>query len=273
MATLDGHVAWVTGASSGIGWACALELAKRGASVAASARREDKLDALVAELRRRGARALSAPCDVTDETQLSDTVNRIAAELGPLSVTLANAGCSVGGTIEQLTGDEWRRQLDINVVGAALTARYAMPQLIQTRGRLALTGSVAAYMTAPGYGAYHASKYALRALGQTLSVELEGTGATCTTIHPGFVESDIMKVDNRGNPRSEPEDARPAALIWPAEKAAVVMVDAMVKRRRSFVFTGHGKVGAWLGQHLPSVMHAVMRSGPMMKKAESFRDP
>jgi NAD(P)-dependent dehydrogenase (short-subunit alcohol dehydrogenase family) len=272
VATLNGHISWVTGASSGIGRACALELARRGATVVASARRTDKLDTLIAELRQKGARSIAVPCDVTDEEQVRDAVARIAQEVGTLSVVLANAGCSVAGTIEELTGDDWRRQLDVNVVGAALTARHALPQLLETKGRLGLTGSVAGFMIAPGYGAYHASKYALRALGQTLSVELEGTGVTCTTIHPGFVESEIMKVDNRGRLDPSRSDERPASLVWSADKAAAVMVDALVKRRRELVFTGHGKVGAWFGKHLPSVMHTVMSAGPMAEMADRFRE-
>ena len=177
----------------------------------------------------------------------------------------------MAGRIEELTGDEWRRQLDVNVVGAALTARHALPHLMQTKGRLALTGSVAGFMAASGYGAYHASKYALRALADTLSVELEGSGVTCTALHPGFVESDIMRVDNTGTLNPDTPDVRPAALMWPTDRAAAVMVDAIVKRRRSIVFTGHGKVGAWLGRHLPSVVHAVMASGPMVNQANDFR--
>ncbi len=271
MATLDSHVAWVTGASSGIGRACAIELAKRGATVAVSARRADRLDDVVDMLRARGATASAHVCDVTNDDEVAKTAQAIVLQHGAMHVALANAGCSVSGTIEELTGDEWRRQLDVNVVGAALTARHAIPHLMDTQGRLALTGSVAGFMVAPGYGAYHASKYALRALAETLSVELAGTGVSCTALHPGFVESDIMKVGNDGRIDHDRADARPAALVWKTERAAEVMVDAIVKRRRSYVFTGHGKVGAWLGRHLPSVMHAVMASGPMVEQADEFR--
>ena len=269
-ATLGGHIAWVTGASSGIGRACAVELAKRGATIAVSARRAERLDELVAELRAKGATAMAVACDVTDDDEVAKTVARIVEVHGDLHIALANAGCSVAGSIEELTGDEWRRQLNVNVVGAALTARHALPHLMKTKGRIGLTGSVASYMAAPGYGAYHASKYALRALGETLSLELAGTGVSCTTLHPGFVESEIMQVDNRGELHESKPDKRPTQLMWSAENAAEVMIDAMVKRRRSYVFTAHGKLGAWVGQHLPSLMHAVM-SSRFVDQSGSFR--
>lgn len=271
MAKLHGHVAWVTGASSGIGRACALELARRGATVAVSARREDRLREVVEHLEGAGARALAVTCDVCDEGDVERKSRAIAGELGRLDIVLANAGRSISGTIEELSAEAWRRQLDVNVVGAALTARHAIPHLLRTRGRLALTGSVAGFMVAPGYGAYHASKYAVRALGRTLSAELEGSGVSCTTIHPGFVESEIMKVDNEGRVHAERRDVRPSLLMWSTDKAARVMVEAIVARRRELVFTGHGKLAAWLGTHFPSAMHAVMTLGPMRGEADRFR--
>ncbi len=239
--------------------------------MAVSARRADKLEALAATLRGRGTQALAVPCDVCDEAALREGARAVVAGLGALDIVLANAGCSVVGRVEELTAADWRRQLDINLVGAALTAKHALPYLRETRGRLALTGSVAGFMSAPGWGAYHASKYALRALGQTLSAELAGSGVTCTTLHPGFVDSEIMKVDNRGVLDPSLPDERPALLRWSAEDAARVMVDAIVRRKRELVFTGHGKVAAWVGMHLPSLMHTVMASGPMVERARSFR--
>lgn len=271
MSKLRGHVAWVTGASSGIGRACALELARRGATVAVSARRAERLAEVAERLARARVRSLAVACDVCDEGDVERASHAVASELGRLDIVLANAGRSISGTIEELSAEAWRRQLDVNVVGAALTARHAMPHLLKTRGRFAITGSVAGYMVAPGYGAYHASKYAVRALGRTLSAELAGTGVSCTTIHPGFVESEIMKVDNDGRIHHEREDVRPALLMWSTERAARVMVDAIVARRRELVFTGHGKLAAWLGTHFPSAMHAVMTMGPMLEKAQRFR--
>jgi len=120
---------------------------------------------------------------------------------------------------------------------------------------------------APGAGPYHASKYALRAIGQTLAMELHGSGISVTTIHPGFVESEIAQVDNAGQFQADRDDKRPAGLMWTSERAARTMVDAVWKRKREFVFTAHGKVAAWLGRHTPSLVHAVItRSGVEYKR-------
>jgi short-subunit dehydrogenase len=136
-----------------------------------------------------------------------------------------------------------------------MTARYAIPHLRERKGRLVLIGSVASMMPTPGVGAYAASKHAVRAIGQTLAIELHGSGVTCTTIHPGYVESEIAQVDNQGRFDASRQDNRPKNLMWPADRAARAMLDAIAKRKREHVFTGHGKVGAFAGRHMPGLVH------------------
>ncbi|GAB4206925.1 MAG: SDR family oxidoreductase [Sandaracinaceae bacterium] len=255
-------VAWITGAGSGIGRALALELGKRGATVVVSGRRVAKLEEVARELERSGGRALPVACDVTDEDDVVRAVAQVARELGRLDVCVANAGFSVTGSIAELSAEDWRRQLDTNVVGAAITVKHALPHLHATGGRVALVGSVSAFVPAPRLGAYNASEAALRAIGLTLSAELAGTGVSCTLLHPGFVESEIAQVDNRGRHDPSRPDKRPKQLMWPADRAARVMADAIASRKVEHVFTGHGKVGAFLGQHAPGLVRLALGRGP-----------
>ena len=260
--TYQDKVAWVTGGGSGIGEALALELADQGASVVVSGRRQDRLDDVVKTIESRGGTALALCCDVTNEDAVASTVEAIVRHFGKLDVAVANAGFSVAGRFEQVSVEEWRRQLDVNVVGAVTTARYALPELRKTRGRLALVASVMGMVCVPGTSAYSASKFALRAIGLTLSQELHGSGVSCTTIHPGFVASEIAKVDNQGELHADKKDPRPEKLMWTAEDAARVMARAIHRRKREYVFTLHGKVGAFIGQHMPGLVHFVLtRSG------------
>jgi NAD(P)-dependent dehydrogenase (short-subunit alcohol dehydrogenase family) len=255
------QIVWITGASSGIGRELALAFADQGADVAVSARREDRLAEVVAEIESRGRRGLAVACDVADEDQVQAAVSEVVETFGALDVAVANAGFGVAGTIEDLDAAAWRRQLDVNVVGLAITARHALPHLRDRGGRVALVGSASSMIPLPGNGAYSASKAGVRMIGQTLSMELHGSGVSCTTLHPGFVESDIARVDNQGVYHPEREDRRPQKLMWPTDKAARVMVKAIHKRRREYVFTGHGKVGGFLGRHWPGLVHfAVTRN-------------
>jgi NAD(P)-dependent dehydrogenase (short-subunit alcohol dehydrogenase family) len=248
-----GQAAWITGGGSGIGRALALELARRGANVAVSGRREARLVEVARDVEALGVRGLPVPCDVTDEAQVRRAADAVVDQLGQLDVAVANAGFAVAGPIESLSAEDWRRQLDVNVVGAAITAKHALAYLRETRGRLGLVGSVSAFVPLAKNGPYVASKYAVRAIGQTLAIELAGTGVSCTTLHPGFVESEIAQVDNQGVHHADREDRRPTNLMWRSEDAARVMVDALHARKTEYVFTGHGKLGAFLGQHLPGL--------------------
>ena len=256
--TFEDKVVWITGASAGMGLEMAREFARRGAAVAVSARRVERIEALAGELREQGGRAIAVPCDVSDESSVKGAVDKLVAEWGSLDVVVANAGFGVSGAIGSLSLEDWRRQFDTNVMGVVATVTHALPHLKETRGRIALVGSVSAMLAVPGSGAYTASKYAVRAIGQTLSIELAKSGVSCTCLHPGFVTSEIGQVDNQGRFHSERPDGRPQAMMWPTVKAAKVMVNAIEKRKREYVFTGHGKLGAFLGRHAPGLMHFVL---------------
>jgi NAD(P)-dependent dehydrogenase (short-subunit alcohol dehydrogenase family) len=260
-------IVWITGASSGIGKSLALEFSTQGAKVAVSARRKELLDELVAEIEKAGGKAHAFPCDVEHEVSIQTCVQDIIKHFGRLDVAVANAGCGVMGKVEVLTAQDWDRQLRINVIGLAITAKYALAELKKTKGRLVLVGSVAAYLPNPMAGAYGASKAAVHNIGETLQSELIGTGVSCTTIHPGFVDSDITRVDNEGNYYPGRKDPRPANLMWPTDKAAKVMVNAIAARKKVFVFTGHGKVLSFMGKHFPNATRKMMakQMAKMMK--------
>lgn len=256
-----GKVVWITGGGSGIGRSLALEFAREGADIAVSGRRADRLASVVSEVEALGRRATAIVCDVTSEDDVKRAAGTVAATLGHMDVAVANAGFSVTGRIEKLDAGDWRRQLETNVIGAAMTARYALPLLRKTKGRMVLVGSVAAMLPAPGVGAYCASKYAVRAIGQTLAIELAGTGVSCTTVHPGYVKTEIAQVDNSGRLDPSREDRRPGKLLWSPEDAALAIVGAVHRRQREFVFTAHGKLGAFLGRHMPGLLHFAMSRG------------
>lgn len=255
-------VVWITGASSGIGKAMAYEWAELGYRVALSARRKELLERIALEITNSGAAALVVPVDIMDERSIENAVQCIITSWGRLDIAVANAGYGVVGSINNLTAKDWNRQLQGNVTGLALTAKYALPYLKQHQGRIALVGSIFAYLPNPNVGAYGASKAAVHSIGLTLQVELIGTGVTCTTIHPGFVMSEIARVDNEGVWHPERLDPRPSKLMWPTDKAAKVMVKAILKRKRNYVFTTHGRVLVWLQRWFPGLVRTIVSKGP-----------
>lgn len=265
----DDHVVWITGAGSGLGREMALRFAEQGATLVVSGRRIDNLKDVVAQLTPHGASALAVACDVRDEAQVDEAVAKVLKEFGRLDVVVANAGYSVAGPVERISAEEWRGQMETNVIGLTNTIRSSMPALRESRGRMVLIGSVAGLISMPGTGPYHASKFAVRAIGETLALELYGSGVSCTTIHPGFVASEIARVDNRGVYDASRRDARPAKLMWQPDAASRVMVNAIYKRKREFTFTGHGKLAGFVGRHFPGLAYfAITRAGLGYKRRD-----
>lgn len=254
-----GKSALITGASTGIGRALALELAREGARVALAARRLDLLERLGRDVEGLGQQALSLRCDVTREDEVRDAVARAASTFGSIDLVVANAGFGVVGPVERLSADDYRRQFDTNVFGVLHTVKAALPELEKTRGGLALVGSVSGYVTVPGTSAYSMSKFAVRSLADALFHELRPKGVAVTLVSPGFIESEFRRVDNRGVHHADAPDPCPRWLAMPADKAARKIVAALARRRREIILTGHGKLAVFVQRHLPGALSLFFR--------------
>jgi len=261
MNDFKGKVVFITGASSGIGAGLAREFAARGASLALAARRKDRLDELKLELEDQGGKALTLECDVTQESDQVGAVKTTMDEFGRLDVAVANAGFGVGGRVDKLGIDDFRRQFDTNVFGVLRTINATLPRLKQSRGTMVLMGSVSGHLSGPTLAPYSMSKYAVRALAEAMHGELEPQGVRTVLISPGFVESDIRRVDNKGIVHPDAKEQVPRWLIMPIEKAARQMVDAIGAGKREVVITMHGKAAVFLNRHFNPLMALAMRHG------------
>ncbi len=195
---LDGTVALVTGASSGIGEATARCLASHGAAVALVARRKDRLDTLAAAIREQGGTALVLETDVTDEQQAADVVERTVAGLGRLDTLVNSAGVMLLGPIVNAPVAEWRRMVQLNVLGLMYTAHAALPHLC----RAAETGprrvadmvnisSVAGRLARSGSGVYDATKHGVGAFSDSLRQEVTRRHVRVSLVEPGAVETEL----------------------------------------------------------------------------------
>jgi short-subunit dehydrogenase len=241
----------ITGASSGIGAGLAREFARRGVRVALLARRAEQLDALVAELCAAGGRASAHRGDVTVDGDIARAVAELEAQGVVASIVVANAGFGIVGKAQDLALDDYRRQLETNTFGVLRTLKETIDSLRQTRGRFVIMGSVAGHISAPGGSPYAISKFAVRALAEALHGDLRAVGVGCTLISPGFVDSDIRRVDNRGGLHPHAKDPIPAWLRMRTDKAARVMVSGILRGRREVIVTFHGKVMIFMARHMP----------------------
>jgi NADP-dependent 3-hydroxy acid dehydrogenase YdfG len=192
MAKLDGKVAVLTGASSGIGEATAEALAAEGATVVVAARREDRLDDLVGRINGNGGKALAVACDVTDEEQAHDLIQRAKEEFGRVDVLVNNAGVMQLSKVEKGLSDEWRRMIEVNVLGL-LYATDAAIQVMkeQGSGHLVNISSLASRGTRPGLGVYSGTKVAVNAISEALRQELLEDNIRVTMVEPGAVETEL----------------------------------------------------------------------------------
>ena len=261
----------ITGASAGIGAALAREFAVQGADLVLLARRTDRLAALAAELERGGRRALALTADVTVDGDLDKAVAQALAALGRLDVVVANAGFGVVGPVERLTLDDYRRQFETNVFGVLRTVHATLAELKASRGRLVILGSVAGYVATPGSSPYSMSKFAVRALAGALGHELSPAGVAVTLVSPGYVDSEIRRVDNAGHFQTAAPEPVPAWLLVPTAKAARQIVRAAARRRREVVITGHGKFAVFMQRHAPWLVARFVRAFGVKSRPEPTR--
>jgi len=192
--SLDGRIALITGASSGIGAHLARLFAGAGAKVVLGARRVDRIAALAAEI---GAAALPVAMDVTDEGSIVAAFDAAEAHFGTPDTVLANAGIAEPGRAVDLPADRVRGVIDTNFTAVYLTAREAARRMIAAgskqsgRGRIVLTGSITAEMTGQGDSAYAASKAAVAHLGRQLAREWARLGINVNTVQPGYILTEI----------------------------------------------------------------------------------
>jgi NADP-dependent 3-hydroxy acid dehydrogenase YdfG len=195
---LEGTVALVTGASSGIGAATAAVLAGRGAAVALAARRRDRLEELAAEIRSRGGTALVLECDVTDQEQAAAAVERTATELGRLDTLVNNAGVMLLGPAAGAPLAEWQQMVELNVLGLLYSAHAALPHLVRAAAGgprqvadMVNISSVAGRFARNGNGVYALTKFGVGAFSESLRQELAGQYVRVSLVEPGATATEL----------------------------------------------------------------------------------
>jgi clavulanate-9-aldehyde reducatase len=191
--SIEGKVAAVTGASSGIGEATALDLARAGVAVGVGARRADRLEALVKRIESDGGHAAAFEVDVTDEGQARGFVNDVNQHFGGLDILVNNAGVMLLGPFVGQSGDDWRTMVNVNVLGLMYCTSAALP-LMQDRegGDIVNISSVAGRRATAFSAVYNATKHGVHAFSEALRQEALNIGVRVTIIAPGFVATELV---------------------------------------------------------------------------------
>lgn len=264
MASFQGQVALVTGASTGIGRATAKALRAAGARVALAARSTAALEELATAL---GGPdwALAIPGDVTDPAQCRAMVERTVAHFGQLDILINNAGMIVSGRFEHLQPGDMEQQFAVNFHGVVYCTQAALPHLKASRGVIVNVSSVAGFFGLPSSSAYAASKAALNSLGRALRVELRPYGIGVSTVCPYFTtgaelskkgilrQGSLHTPDAQGRSRSRQAPGRQTTA-----QVAAAIVSAAVRRPRLLVLSWPGKILWRLERLAPGFVDAVL---------------
>ena len=214
--TLDGRVALVTGGGRGIGRACALALAGRGAALAVCARTRGEIDAVAAEIVAAGGRATSVALDVTDAESVAEATAEVAETLGPIDVLVNNAGIAPSAPFEKIDDAMWAATLGVNLTGTFLCTRAVLGgMLARGFGRVVNIASIAGKVGFPYVSAYCASKHGVIGLTRALALEVAARGITVNAVCPGYVDTQLTDeaVERIVRKTGRTEDAARGALV------------------------------------------------------------
>ncbi len=190
MGSLDGKVAAITGASSGIGEATAIALADAGAKVSLGARRKDRLDALAEKL---GDSALAIETDIGEEDQARAFIQQTKDELGGLDILINNAGVMLLGPLLAQEGDDWRTMADVNILGLIYCSHAALAIMAeQQRGHIVNISSVAGRIARAGSAVYNFTKWGVTGFSEALRQEAAYANVRVTCVEPGFVDTELQ---------------------------------------------------------------------------------
>jgi 3-oxoacyl-[acyl-carrier protein] reductase len=189
---LEGRVALITGASQGIGHACALALARQGASIAVAARNREKLDELVKEIETAGGKAAAFVIDVADEEQVKSGIKSAIAHFGKIDILVNNAGITRDQLVMRMKRADWDSVLNTNLTSAYLCIQQVIPPMLKQRwGRIINITSVFGQIGQAGQANYAASKAGLIGLTMAMAREVASRNITCNAVAPGFIETNM----------------------------------------------------------------------------------
>lgn len=246
----------ITGASSGIGRACALECAKRGASLALAARNIEKLQETATTIAEQySVKTLCVKTDVSQERDCQNLIEKTMEHFGQIDVLINNAGISMRGLFKDTKLEVIKKVMDINFWGTVYCTKFALPHLLKTKGSVVGVISIAGYMGLPGRTGYGASKYAVRGFLDTLRVENFKNGLHVLVAAPGFTASNIRNTSLTATGEPQGKSPRDEGKMMSAEECAEHIINATVKRKRELILTfKEGKFTVWLSKWFPSLL-------------------
>lgn len=263
-------VALITGASSGIGMACAFEFAKQGYNLALAARNIETLQKLTDQLNELGCQALAIKTDVSDPKQCETFVNTAYLHFNRIDVLINNAGISMRALFSQLNLQVIQQVMDVNFWGMVYCTKAALPHLLKQNGSVIGISSVAGFVGLPGRTGYSASKFAMEGFLYALRTENLKTGLHVGVVAPGYTASNIRNSALNQNAQSQAESPFDESKLMSAEEVAKEIYLVVKKRKRFVVLTAQGKLAFWLSKIAPKLVEILTFNTVKKEKDSPF---
>jgi short-subunit dehydrogenase len=244
----------VTGASSGIGKSCAEEFAKRGAHVVLAARQFVTLCEITADLEKNyGVKALAVQADVRQEEDCRQLIKQAVLTFGKVDILVNNAGISMRALFNDMDLSVMKSVMDVNFWGTIYCSKFALPEILKTKGAVVAVSSSAGHRGLPGRTAYSASKFAINGFMEALRTELLRTGVLVMVASPGFTSSNIRVTALNKDGESHGETNMEEGKMMSSEEVAERIVNGIAGRKRDIIMTGQGKLAVWMNKLFPAL--------------------
>ena len=250
---LNDKVVIITGASSGIGKALAIELASRGANLVLAARQYVALCELTESLiNKYNIKAVAVQCDVSNEEDCSHLIRQTILTFNRIDVLINNAGISMRSLFQDVDLKVLKTLMGVNFWGTVYCTKYALPHIQKTQGSIVGVSSIAGYKGLPGRTGYSASKFAMNGFLDALRIENLKTGVHVLTACPGFTASNIRNTALAKDGTQQGESTLEEDKMMTAKEVAKIIADGVENRTRTLIMTGQGKLTVTLSKFFPA---------------------
>jgi len=270
---LNDKVVIITGASSGIGKALAIDFAQRGANLVVAARNYVALCELTDTLiKQYNIKAVAVQCDVAVESDCEYLIKQTVLTFGRIDVLINNAGISMRALFKDVEIDVLKRVMDINFWGTVYCTKYALPELLKSKGSLVGVSSVAGYKGLPGRSGYSASKFAMNGFLEVLRVENLHNGLHVLTACPGFTASNIRFTALGKDGTQQGESTLEEDKMMTADEVARRIADGVENRTRTLIMTRQGKLAVLLSKFVPGLLDKLVYKTFAKEKDSLLKD-
>ncbi len=260
----------ITGATSGIGEACAAVFGAAGAQLVITGRNAQKLEATAAKLQAMNLTVLPLLADAGSEADNKRMAEEALARFGRIDILINNAGISMRALFQDLDLEVFRKVMDTNFWGTVYATKFCLPAILESKGSIIGISSINGYRGTPARTAYTASKYAMNGFFESLRTEVMKKGVHVLVVAPGFTSSNIRNTALTADGSSQGESPRDESKMMTSEEVATRILEAATRRKRDLVLTTQGKLAVFLNKWIPGILDGIVYNQMAKEKDSPF---